>query len=321
MRAMVLDEYSYHPKLKELPAPTPGADEVLVRVHATSVNPIDWKQGGGGARPLLRAAFPNFVPGYDLAGEVAALGPNVKGFTVGQRVHTRLSGTKGGANAELVVAGLDVLRPLPATLDFAQGAALPLAGMTALQGLRDGCALPLEGAQARVCVIGASGGVGHLALQLARAMGANVTGVCSGRNVELVRRLGAHAVVDYTQPGAWEGAAPFDAVYDCVGSPPGDWLPRLTPRGRFASCLPGPAVFAHAALNVLRGRKVAPVLLAPNAADLAVLDGFVERGAVQVVIDSRFPFEKLGDAWERSRSGRAAGKIVIDVEPAPSAPR
>jgi NADPH:quinone reductase-like Zn-dependent oxidoreductase len=144
-------------------------------------------------------------------------------------------------------------------------------------------------------------------------MGAHVTGVCSGRNVELVRSLGAHEVVDYTKRDAWQGVAPFDVIYDCVGSSPGDWLGRLTPKGRFASCLPGPGVFAHAALNPVRGRKVAPVLLKVNAADLALLDGFVARGALRVVIDSRFPLERLPEAWERSASGRAAGKIIIDV--------
>jgi alcohol dehydrogenase len=159
MRAMTLDGYSMQPRLKDLPAPTPGPDEVLVRVRATSVNPIDWKQASGKARPFANARFPDFIPGYDLAGEVTALGANVKTFTVGQRVHTRLSSKNAGANAELVVAQLDVLCPMPASLDFAEAAALPLAGMTALQGLRDGCGLPLEGAKERVCIIGASGGV------------------------------------------------------------------------------------------------------------------------------------------------------------------
>lgn len=313
MRAMVLPEYGMSPRLAELPAPTPAVNEVLVRVKATSVNPIDWKQGSGRARPLLGAKFPDFVPGYDLAGVVEALGPGVTGFVVGQRVHTRLSGTAGGANAELVCAGLDVLRPLPDALDFEQGAGLPLAGMTALQGLRDGCGLPMSGASRRVLVIGASGGVGHFAVQLARAAGAHVTGVCSARNVELVRSLGAHDVVDYTASDPWRGVTwLFDCIFDCVGSAPGAYLPKLSSRGRFASCLPGPGVFAHAALNPLRSKSVRPVLLSANAEDLAALDALASKGELRVVIDSRYPAEQLAAAWERSAGGHAAGKVVVD---------
>ena len=313
MRAMTLDSYGLEPKVAELPIPTPGPGQVRVRVHATSINPIDWKQGSGEVRPVLSAKFPRFVPGYDLAGEVDALGPDVTGFTVGQRVHTRLSGRGGGANAELVLAGLDVLQPMPEGMDFAQAAGLPLAGMTALQGLRDACRLPLSGATQRVLIVGASGGVGHLAVQLARVAGAEVTGVCSAKNAELVRRLGAHHVIDYTQPDAWAGQPIFDVIYDCVGSSPGDFLPRLSAQGRFASCLPGPRLFAHAALNLVRSKKVLPVLLSPNAADLGVLDALVASPQLEVVIDSRFALAELGAAWLRSRSGRVVGKVIVEL--------
>ena len=188
MRAMVLDSYGLAPHLAELSAPMPGPREVLVRVRATSINPIDWKQGSGEGRPIIRAKFPRFIPGYDLAGEIESVGPGVTSFTRGQRVHTRLSGTRGGASAELVVAGLDVLQPIPEGTDFAQAAGLPLAGMTALQGLRDACRLPMQGATQRVMIIGASGGVGHLAVQIARLTGATVVGVCSARNVKPVAK-------------------------------------------------------------------------------------------------------------------------------------
>jgi NADPH:quinone reductase-like Zn-dependent oxidoreductase len=150
-------------------------------------------------------------------------------------------------------------------------------------------------------------------VQIARAMGAYVVGVCSARNVELVRGLGANEVIDYTAPDPFAGQALFDVVLDCVGAEVGKWLAMLTPKGRYVSCLPGPEVFARGALNITCGKKVWPVLLIPRAADLAVLDALYEAGKLRVVIDSRFPLEKLADAWTRSKSGRAAGKIVIDV--------
>lgn len=310
MKALVFRSYAGTPELVEQPTPTPKPGEVLVRVRATSINPIDWKQVSGKFRPILTASFP-FIPSYDLAGEVEALGDGVTTFTKGQHVHTRLSGRNGGANAELVAAGLDVLRPMPEGMSFAQAAGLPLAGMTALQGLRDECRVPMEGAKERVLVVGASGGVGHVAVQLAKASGAHVTGVCSTRNVELVRRLGADVVIDYTKPDAWQGVQPFDVVFDCVGSAMSDHLAKLVPNGRFASSAPGPSTLLRQAANVFTGKKVAAVMLKPNAADLGVLDALFEKKKLDVVIDSTFPVEKFAEAFARSESGRAAGKIIV----------
>jgi len=312
MRAMVLDRYGDTPHIVDRPTPAPGAGQLLVRVRATSVNPIDWKQASGKLRLFIPAKFP-FVPGYDLAGDIVALGAGVTGFSVGMRVHTRLSGGDGGASAELVLAGVDVARPIPAAMDYAEAAGLPLAGMTALQGLRDVLGVPMSGARERVLVVGASGGVGHLAVQIARAAGAHVVGVCSGRNAALVQELGAHEVVDYTQPDAYAGHAPFDAVLDCVGGSPGAFTPRLTATGRFGSCVPGPSVFAWPLWHPFTAQRIRPVMLKPNAADLAVLGTLVHAGALRVVIDQRFPLEDLAGAWARSQTGRAVGKIVLSA--------
>ncbi len=313
MRAIVLDRYADTPHFAERPDPTPGPAQVLVRVHATSVNPVDWKQASGDIRLYMPAKFP-FVPGYDLAGEVLALGPGVTTFAVGDRLHTRLNGTAGGASAEKVLAGLDVARRIPEGMSWAEAAGLPLAGMTALQGLRDVLGIPLTSANGRVLVIGASGGVGHLAVQVARSTGAHVVGVCSARNAELVRGLGAHEVVDYGAADPYAGQAPFDWILDCVGQSPGDFVPKLTPKGRFASCMPGPAIFTWGLLHPFSGRSVKPVMLKSNAADLGVLDELVAAGKLRVVVDSRFPAAEFDKAWDRSRSGRAAGKIVVDFD-------
>jgi NADPH:quinone reductase-like Zn-dependent oxidoreductase len=313
MRAMVLQTYGLTPQLAEVPAPSPGANEVLVRVRATSVNPIDWKQASGVYRPILKAHFP-FVPGYDLAGEVEVVGPGVQGFERGQRVHTRLSGQQGGANAELVCAGTDVLTPMPDGMDFAQAAGLPLVGLTALQALRDGAALPMQGATTRVLIVGASGGVGHLAVQLAHAAGAHVTGVCSAKNAALVRGLGADEVLDSANPAALAAASPFDTVVDCIGLSMGPFLARLRPAGRFVACVPGPAVFARAAFNRFSSKQVVPLLMKPNARDLALLGEAWRRRELRVVVDRTFPAAQLGDAWAHSRTGRTAGKLIVAWE-------
>jgi NADPH:quinone reductase-like Zn-dependent oxidoreductase len=155
--------------------------------------------------------------------------------------------------------------------------------------------------------------VGHVAVQLAAGAGAEVTGVCSARNVELVRSLGAAKVLDYTKPDAFQDAKEFDVVLDCVGADAAKWLPYVRAGGRYVSTVPGPSVLLRSALNVFAGKGVYPVLLKSRAADLAVLDQWCEAGKLKVVIDSRYPLAKLGEAWARSLSGRAAGKIVIDV--------
>jgi NADPH:quinone reductase-like Zn-dependent oxidoreductase len=314
MRAMIYQRYGGPEvlELADLPEPKPSARQVAIRVVTASVNPIDWKKAEGVMRLIQPARFP-IVPAYDVAGAITAIGARVTELAVGMRVHARIKDPNRGACAEIALAGVDVTTEMPAAMSFADAAALPLAGMTALQGLRDGGKLPLEGARARVLVIGASGGVGHFAVQLARAMGAHVTGVCSTRNVALVHELGAHEVIDYTKEHAFEGVTPFDVVLDCVAGEPGKWLGHMTPKGRYVSCLPGPAVFARGALNITCGKKVYPVLLRPRATDLAILDRLYEAKKLRAVIDSRFPLEKLADAWARSKSGRSVGKIVIDV--------
>lgn len=313
MRAMSYRTYGGPLEPVDVERPTPKADQVLIRARHSSVNPIDWKMASGKLRFLIPVKLPA-IPGFDVAGEVAEVGPGVTAFRVGDRVHARVLGGSGAASAEFVLAGLDVVAPVPAGMPLDVAAALPLAGMTALQGLRDEASLPMQGAKERVLVVGASGGVGQLAVQIAKTAGATVTGVCSGRNAALVKELGADDVIDYTKSNAFEGKGPWDVVLDCVGGSPSAWTDKLVSGGRFASILPGPAVFGRAMLNPFTSRRVRAVMLKANAPDLKVLDGLYERGVLRVTIDSRFPLSKMNDAWTRSQSGRAVGKIVIDID-------
>jgi NADPH:quinone reductase-like Zn-dependent oxidoreductase len=318
MRAMSYPAYGGPERLTmvDVPRPVPGSGQLLVRVVASSVNPVDWKMASGGLRLVMPVKFP-CIPGFDLAGEVIEAGPGVTGFPVGMRVHARITGPSG-ASAEYALAGVDVTAPMPAGMNFGEAAALPLAGMTALQGLRDRAGLPMQGARERVLVVGASGGVGHIAVQIARASGATVVGVSSGRNAALVAELGAHEVVDYTLPDPYRGQAPFDVVLDCVGGSPAPWLPLLAPNGRFASTVPGLSVFLRSALNLVAGKKVLPVLLKSNAEDLRTLDALFDAGKLRVVIDRRFQLEDLAEAWTYSKKGRASGKIVVEVSAPPA---
>jgi len=313
MRAMAYKTYGGPLEPVEIERPIPQSGQVLIRARHSSINPVDWKLASGKFRLILPVKLPA-VPGYDVSGEVAEVGPGVNEFRVGDRVHARVLGGTGAACAEYVLAGLDVAAPVPASMPLDVAAALPLAGMTALQGLRDEARLPMQGAKERVLIVGASGGVGQLAVQIARNAGATVTGVCSGRNAAMVKELGAQEIIDYTKPDAFDGKGPWDVILDCVGGSPFVWTKKLVPGGRFASVLPSPMVFARAALNPFTSVRVRAVMLKSNAKDLRELDAVFERGALHVTIDSRYPLSKLADAWMRSKSGRAAGKIVIDID-------
>jgi len=160
-------------------------------------------------------------------------------------------------------------------------------------------------------VIGASGGVGHLAVQIARAAGATVTGVCSGRNTALVKSLGADEVIDYGVADPYRDLEPCDIIFDSVGQPVADWLPHLKAGGCFVSTLPSPALMLHG-LNPFSDKKVKSIVLETNAADLRTLDDLFTAGRLRVVME-QFPLEQMRAAWEKSITGRTAGKIVIDI--------
>lgn len=298
----------------DIPKPSPGPGQILIAVRASSVNPIDWKLASGKLRFLMPLKLPQ-VPGFDVAGEVVEVGAGVTGFPIGARVHARLDKGIGAASAAFSLASPDVTTVMPDSMDFATAAGLPLAGMTALQGLRNHGGLSLSGSTKRVLVIGASGGVGHLAVQIARAAGATVIGICSGRNRAMVESLGANEVIDYQQPDPYRSLAPCDIILDCVGSAYQDWTPFLTPSGAFVSALPGPALILRGLLNAVSRHKVHAVMLKSNAPDLRILDELAATGKLRVVIDQRFPLEQLQAAWQRSISGRAVGKIIITVGP------
>ena len=300
-------------RVVDLPRPVPGTGQLLIRVRATSVNPIDWKMASGMFRPMVRTPFPYF-PGYDVAGEVVERGPGAEAFAVGDRVYARLDQVHGGANAELCLVNLTVAARVPDGLGWAEAAAIPLAGMTALQGLRDEGGMPLQGATGRVLVVGASGGVGTYAVQIARRAGAEVVGVCSGRNEALVRELGAHDVINYQSESGVGRRAPYDIVLDCVGAEGfGVFKPHLQRNGAFVTAFPVQRGTQWGLLTsrILPGPRCRYVRLRTNAADLGLLSGMVQEGALRSVLDHVYAFEELPQAHKDSIAGRARGKIVV----------
>ncbi|WP_431901376.1 NAD(P)-dependent alcohol dehydrogenase [Nonomuraea sp. bgisy101] len=326
MKAFVLRSYGSPDvlDLTEIETPVPGDDEVLVRVRATSVQPYDWHfmrgepyiarlMGGG---PGLRRPKIN-VLGADVAGQVEAVGKDVTEFRPGDEVFAM---PKQGGFAEYVCVREDELAPRPANLSFEQAAAVPMAAGTALLGLRDqGRVQPGQ----RVLVNGASGGVGTFAVQIAKAFGAKVTGVCSTRNVDLVRSIGADEVIDYTREDFTRNGQRYDLLLDVAGGYPGAACRRaLTPQGTYV-VVGGPAgrwvrpagrMFSTFAVSPFVSQTMAladVVRCTENKRNLLTLTEFIEDGKVTPVIDRVYPFEEIPAAIRYQEEGHAPGKVVI----------
>jgi NADPH:quinone reductase-like Zn-dependent oxidoreductase len=311
MRAIV--SYSYgDPTLQEIDKPEIDADRVLIRVHAASANPLDFHEVRGTpyfARPLLGFRRPkNSRRGVDAAGTVEAVGENVTEFMPGDEVF----GSCRGAFAEYVLGRETSVVAKPERLSFEEAAAIPAAGATALQALRNQGALQ---AGQRVLVNGAAGGVGTFAVQIAKALGAEVTGVCSTRNVELVRSLGADHVVDYTVDDFTRSAQKYDLIVNAVDSRSSRALRRaLTPEGR--------VVFVAGKLRQLLGgvllrpfmkKKMLPLMADIKKDDLLLLKDMVDTGKVTPVIDRSYTLAETPEAIRYVEAGHARGKVVVTV--------
>lgn len=315
MKAMQYQGYGTPDQLKlsEVPAPRPGPSQLLVRVAATSVNPVDWKLHTGQYRLLMPIRFPS-IPGFDVAGEVVEVGPQVRRFRVGDRIFAMLNPrrVRGGAAAEYALVDEGAAARAPANLSAPEAAAIPLAGLTALQGLRD---LGEIAAGQHVLIVGASGGVGHFAVQIARHYGATVTAVASDRRAAMLHALGAERVIDYTRERNWAGRLPYDLVLDLiVRRPVRTFFPWMTSRGVYVSSLPSVGrVAAALLLPLISRRRVRIIGVHARGADLDELRALCEHKALRPVIDRVFPLAELAAAHAYSQQGHTAGKIVITV--------
>jgi NADPH:quinone reductase-like Zn-dependent oxidoreductase len=323
MKAMVYHTYGSPEvlKLEEIQKPIPKDDEVLVKVHAASVNAADWHlltadiflvrlMGGGLLKPKDTRL------GADIAGRVEAVGRNVKQFRPGDEVFGDIS---HGSFAEYVCAHEDALALKPAKMTFEQAVAVPLAAFTALQGLRDKGQIKLG---QKVLINGASGGVGTFAVQIAKSFGTEVTGVCSTRNVDLVRSLGADHVIDYMQEDFTKNGQRYDLIFDAVGNRSvSDYKRALSPNGICA--VAGFTTLPHLFQVLVLGswvsrtgsKKIGQMETAkPNQKDLVFMKELLEAGKVVPVIDRTYPLSEVPEAIRYLEAGHAKGKVVITME-------
>ena len=329
MRAIVQHKYGASQDvlgLADVEMPVVGAEDVLVSVRASSANPWDWHYIRG-EPVLLRPALggirkPKFkVPGGDLAGTVKQAGSGVTAFKPGDDVY----GFGHGAFAEYIAVPCGSLALKPQGLTFEQAAAVPLAAVTALQGLRAG---GLQQGQ-DVLIAGASGGVGTFAVQIAKHRGARVTGVCSARHVDMVRRLGAGQVIDYTKHDFTTGAARYDLVFQLGGTyPPAAVRKVLTPRGTLIQSSgdggrwlgPVASMIKAVALNPLVGQTLKSFMAKVTTQALQEVGDLIESGRITPVIDRTCPLAEAAAAVRLVEEGSPAGKVIVLVEPSPPEP-
>lgn len=286
-------------ELKALEQPIPNDNEVVLRVHAASVNPLDWR---------MKAKR----PGVDVAGEVVAIGQAVRHFRVGDAVF----GMGNGTFAEYACAPEAKLARKPESVTFEQAAAVPVAGLTALQGLRDkGHLKPRQ----KVLINGAAGGIGTFAVQIAKSFGADVTGVCSTKNIDLVRSLGADRVIDYTCEDFTKGSERYDLILDNVGNRTLSAMKRvLTPRGKCVMA-GAPKELSAVFPRILKAFAWSPFLRQKfkffianiNPGDLTTFCELMRAGKVSPVIDRRYPLAQTADAIAYVEEGHARAKVLI----------
>lgn len=296
----------------DLPEPSPRLGEVRVAVHAASVNPVDWKLRSGMARAIPGQRFPRPF-GTDFAGVVDAVGDGVTGLAVGDRVYGIVVTMFGrpGSHAELMAVAAKGLRRMPEGLSFLEAAALPVAALTALNGLR----LAGDRARRRVLVNGATGGVGHFAVQLARARGATVTAVCSAMNADRARALGAATVLDYRKQDFTKGEERYDFVFDAHASAGYARAARvLAPGGAYASTLPTPGLWLRSILSSLLplGRGFV-VNMRGEPEDYAELERLLASGQVKPVVEHVFPLAEAAKGFAIAEAGGVVGKVVLKV--------
>jgi NADPH:quinone reductase-like Zn-dependent oxidoreductase len=312
MKAAIIHQYGEPDVLQiaEIPKPTLQNHQLLLKVHAASINPIDWKTRKGMLKFLINQKFP-IALGFDVCGEVVEVGNQVTKFKPGDMVYGMVN-FPGGAYAEYAIVSESAAAFKPNNMTAEEAAALPVAALTALQSLRD-----LGGIQPgqKVLINGGSGGVGTYAVQIAKAYETEVTAVCSGKNLDLVKSLGADRAIDYTQQDFTTNSETYDIVFDTIANKSLKECKKvLQKNGVYITTLPKPRCLLETALTQwLPGKKCKIILVKPIGEDMAYLKELIEAGTLHSIIDRTYPLAEIVQAHQYSEAGHVVGKIVITV--------
>ncbi len=312
MRAIVIEKYGGPDVLREasVPRPVPTRDQVLVRTRFIGVNPKDIIVRKGKFQVATGRRFPIII-GHDIAGEVVEAGVDAD-LAVGEAVYGMINDFAGRGYAEYAAVDADQLGRAPTSIDLRVAAAVPLAAQTALQALRD------DGHVAQgheVLINGASGGVGVFAVQIAKILGATVTAVCSHRNIELVRELGADQVIDYGKTELVSLDQRFDTIFDVFGNYRFDKLKHLLkPHGTYVHTIPSARIFKDVARTFVRKQRAKLVIVRSRRSQLDWLRQQIDSGRLRVVLDRSFPLRDVADAHRYMETKRARGKVVLEVD-------
>ncbi|MDX1413925.1 MAG: NADP-dependent oxidoreductase [Candidatus Promineifilaceae bacterium] len=313
MKAAIFDSFGDTGvvRIADIPRPQISEGELLVRVHAAAVNPKDTFIRKGYLKRYTGETFP-MLPGFDYAGEIAAVGSEINDFQVGDLVYGMLDGWQGATCAEFLAIYPDQASTKPETLSFINAAAVPLVSSTALQAFRDEAGLQ-EGHE--VCINGASGGVGSVAVQIAKIMGARVTAVSRAENHEFLHGLGADVCLDYREVDITRSERLFDVFFDVFGNHRFEAIePILTKEGIWVSTVLQSHVFESvAATQTSRGKKAKLVIVKSSREDLDLIRSWIDAGRLKPIVHSVFPLDQIQVAHAQQETKHTRGKLVISI--------
>ena len=296
-------------EINDIRKPQIGENDILIETIGGSVNPVDWKQRKGNHRFLFGSPFP-IVLGYDVSGIVIETGKKIQHFKPGDRVCGVLDNKYGGGLAQYAYGSQKCFVHVPSSIDHATSAVLPLAGLTALQALRNKGKIRKG---MNVMIIGAAGGVGHYAMQIARIFETRIFAVSSSRHKAFIDRLASNTFLDYTQYDVLRITERFDIIFDAVGKYSFPICMHLLKQGGvYINTLPRPKILVHKLLTIFtRGKKVKTLLMHQNQHDLELLLGWIQKGSLKLCIDKEFTVGQIAQAHKYSESGRTEGKILL----------